>query len=89
VRSADGSASVGEAYLLLWELADETRRQLLWARIEYPRDQSRIDHLMASLERPLTKLLPYERPKRKPVAPPQVDLSKLTDEELCVLAKIL
>jgi hypothetical protein len=97
-QSSDGGPRAGGAYHLLWHLVNETRREIRLARLEYPLDQLRIDRLMETLAWLLVVLLPYERPKLKPVAAPSQPhlapeemvekLAELSAEELELLDKV-
>jgi hypothetical protein len=98
-QSSDGGPRAVAAYRQLRHLADETRREIRSARLEYPPDQVRIDRLGQTLGRLLVTLLLYERPKLEPVAAPsephltpeeQADmmLKVCSAEELAVLVRI-
>jgi hypothetical protein len=90
--SIDHHAGAGDAYLRLWELVNKLEKELRSAERKYPPDNSRIYALLELQIRIVSTLLPYERPKLKSVAPPEprpCDLSKLTDEEMHELARLL
>jgi hypothetical protein len=78
----------------LWEIVNEVERERRSEQRKYPPDHSRIDRLLERQTRILFTLLPHERPKLKSVAPPpepgpKCDLSKLTDQEMHELARLL
>jgi hypothetical protein len=90
--SVDRRADAGDAYGRLWELVNELEGELRSAQRKYPPYNSRIDRLFDLRLRVLFALLPYEQPKLKIVDPPavaQLDHSKLTDEELHELGRLL
>jgi hypothetical protein len=76
------------------EIVNEVERERRLEQRKYPPDHSRIDRLLEQQTRILLALLPHERPKLKSVAPPpepgpKWDLSKLADQEVHELGRLL